>query len=104
MAFSSLHLDDALLRAVAQRAYLTPTAIQQAVIPLILQGSDVIASAQTGSGKTAAFCLPILHNFLKNPVSTPKKASVLILVPTRELATHVGETMRSLAQFLSRPI
>ncbi|MDY7545895.1 DEAD/DEAH box helicase [Glaciimonas sp. CA11.2] len=100
MPFSSLGLLPSLLRAVNDLGYLAPTAIQEAAIPAILQGHDVVGSAQTGSGKTAAFCLPLLQLLNQTPSEKSRDRSVraLILVPTRELAVQVGESLQLLAQ------
>jgi ATP-dependent RNA helicase RhlE len=107
MPFSSLNLSPALLSAVAERGYLAPTAIQSAAIPAILQGRDVVASAQTGSGKTAAFALPMLQQISAKP-AVPRGAvrptSALVLVPTRELAAQVGETIVGLSAHLTRRV
>jgi len=100
MPFSSLGLSPALLHAVSTKGYLAPTPIQTAAIPAILQGRDVLGSAQTGSGKTAAFVLPLLQQLLTGPHEKPRRVRALVLVPTRELAAQVGETVRSLAQQL----
>ncbi len=104
MPFSSLGLHPALLRAVSDKAYLAPTAIQAAAIPAVLQGRDVLGSAQTGSGKTAAFVLPLLQQLQQALGEKPKRARVLVLVPTRELATQVGETMRGFSQHLPQAV
>jgi ATP-dependent RNA helicase RhlE len=104
MPFSSLGLSPALLRAVGAKAYLAPTPIQAAAIPAALQGRDVLGSAQTGSGKTVAFALPLLQQFESALMESPRQVRALILVPTRELAAQVGEEIRSLAQHLARPI
>jgi ATP-dependent RNA helicase RhlE len=104
MPFSTLGLSPALLRAVNARAYTTPTAIQAAAIPAVLQGRDVLGSAQTGSGKTAAFALPLLQQLAQAPQGSPRRVRVLVLVPTRELATQVGEEFRSLALHLPEPV
>jgi ATP-dependent RNA helicase RhlE len=96
--FDGLGLSAALLQAARDRGYAQPTAIQAVAIPAVLQGRDVVASAQTGSGKTAAFALPILHRLERAPRTTPRLTRVLVLVPTRELAAQVAETMRALAQ------
>lgn len=104
MPFSSLGLSPALLRAVSAKAYLSPTAIQAAAIPTVLQGRDVLASAQTGSGKTAAFALPLLQSLQQLPGEKPRRVRLLVLVPTRELAAQVGEEIRSLAQHLPRAL
>jgi ATP-dependent RNA helicase RhlE len=105
MPFSSLGLSPALLRAVSARDYLTPTAIQAATIPMVLQGRDVLASAQTGSGKTAAFALPLLQLLQQqSPGEKPRRVRLLVLVPTRELAAQVGEEIRSLGQHLPQAL
>ncbi len=100
MPFTSLGLSPALQRAVSARAYLAPTPIQAAAIPAVLQGRDVLASAQTGSGKTAAFALPLLQMLQQAPIEKPRRVRLLVLVPTRELAAQVGEEIRSLGQHL----
>ena len=104
MPFSSLGLSPALLRAVSAKAYLAPTPIQAAAIPAALQGRDVLGSAQTGSGKTAAFALPLLQQLENAPLESPRRVRALILVPTRELCAQVGEEIRELAQHLPRPV
>ena len=104
MSFDPLNLHPALLRAVTQRGYSAPTAIQTLAVPVILQGRDVIASAQTGSGKTSAFCLPLLQLWSAERITKPRKVHSLILVPTRELATQVGDTLHSLANYLPKPV
>ena len=101
MPFDSLGLTPALVQAAAQSGYAAPTAIQAAAIPAILQGRDVRGSAQTGSGKTAAFSLPLLQRLgAERAQGSSRRVRALVLVPTRELAAQVGETMRSLAQHL----
>ena len=108
MPFSSLGFSPALLpvllRAITENGYLTPTAIQSAAIPVALQGRDIVASAQTGSGKTAAFALPLLHRLAETPAGTTRRVRGLILVPTRELAAQVGEALVSLAKYLPQRI
>ncbi|MDP1741398.1 DEAD/DEAH box helicase [Polaromonas sp.] len=104
MPFTSLGLSPALLRAVSARDYLSPTAIQAASIPAVLQGRDVLASAQTGSGKTAAFALPLLQLLQQAPSEKPRRVRLLVLVPTRELAAQVGEEIRSLGQHLPQAL
>ena len=94
----------ALLRAAAENGYLTPTPIQADAIPAILQGRDVIASAQTGSGKTAAFALPMLHRLAQTAASSPRQVRGLVLVPTRELAAQVGQAIVTLAQHLPQRV
>jgi superfamily II DNA/RNA helicase len=101
MPFSSLGLRPELLKALKPKDYPAPTPIQTLAIPAVLQGVDVQASAQTGSGKTAAYALPVLELLLRQPRPLPRDAPravhSLVLVPTRELAVQVGETLRSLA-------
>jgi len=100
MPFSSLGLLPALLSALAEKGYVAPTAIQTEAIPAILQGLDVVGSAQTGSGKTAAFALPMLQRLAEAPGQAHRRTRGLILVPTRELAAQVGESIVSLAKYL----
>ncbi|MCP4417313.1 MAG: DEAD/DEAH box helicase, partial [Chloroflexi bacterium] len=87
--FTDLNLHPQLVQAVAERGYTTPTPIQEAVIPVMLTGKDILGQAQTGTGKTAAFSLPILHNL------TPGLGHVqaLVLAPTRELGVQVADAM-----------
>lgn len=104
MPFTSLGLSPALLRALSARAYTVPTPIQAAAIPAVLQGRDVLGSAQTGSGKTLAFALPLLQRLAQTPAPKPRCARALVLAPTRELAAQVGEEFRGLAQHLDTPL
>jgi len=104
MPFSSFGLSPALLRAVADKAYSAPTPIQLAALPAALQGRDLLASAQTGSGKTVAFALPLLQGLEHIAPSQPRLLRALVLVPTRELAAQVGEEIRSLGAHLSLPL
>ena len=104
MSFSSLGLSPALLRAVSAKAYLAPTPIQMEAIPAALQGRDVLGSAQTGSGKTAAFALPLLQQLENAPLESARRVRALVLVPTRELAAQIGEDIRKLAEHLPRPV
>ncbi|AMM24240.1 DEAD/DEAH box helicase [Variovorax sp. PAMC 28711] len=108
MSFQSLGLVAALVSAATERGYATPTPIQTAAIPAILQGSDVLGSAQTGSGKTAAFSLPMLQRLAAGQAdphpSGSRRVRALVLVPTRELAAQVGEAIRALAQHLPQPM
>ncbi|GGY16412.1 DEAD/DEAH box helicase [Massilia dura] len=103
MSFAPLGLSPALLDAVAAIGYDTPTAIQSAAIPAALQGRDVLGAAQTGSGKTAAFALPMLHALLARQ-GTRRGLHGLVLVPTRELAAQVGDAIRALVQHLPSTI
>jgi len=104
MPFSTLGLSPTLLRAVSAKTYSAPTPIQAAAIPAALQGRDVLGSAQTGSGKTVAFALPLLQQLETMPSESPRVLRALVLVPTRELAAQVGEEIRSLALHLQRPL
>ena len=102
MPFVELGLSPGLARAAAALGLHPPTPVQSAAIPEILHGRDVLATARTGSGKTAAFLLPLLHQLGDEPTRTPRRTRVLVLVPTRELATQVGETVRALLPALPR--
>ncbi|WP_205677533.1 DEAD/DEAH box helicase [Aquitalea denitrificans] len=102
MPFTSLGLQPALADAAAAQGYATPSAIQHAAIPLILQGSDVLATAQTGSGKTAAYCLPLLQQWLSGQHGSRRQLYGLVLLPTRELAMQVGSILRELGNSLPR--
>lgn len=99
MSFSTLGLAPSLLNAISDIGYHEPTAIQRAAIPAILRGDDVLGAAQTGSGKTAAFALPMLQTLLAGR-GGPRRLHGLILVPTRELAAQVGEAVRKLVSML----
>ena len=95
MSFSSFNLHPDLLRGVAAQGFDTPTPIQKQAIPPGLAGRDVLACAMTGSGKTAAFLLPILHRLHGKPRGVTR---TLILAPTRELAAKIDEHRRALAR------
>lgn len=95
MSFTNLGLSAPLLTAVADMGYTTTTPIQSKAIPAIIAGKDVMAAAQTGTGKTAAFALPILEMLSKGQRVPPNQVRVLILTPTRELAAQVGESIRA---------
>jgi ATP-dependent RNA helicase RhlE len=96
MSFDSLGLSAALLRAVSEQGYTAPTPIQSQVIPVVLEGRDVMAGAQTGTGKTAGFALPLLQRLsaIPAPAGNRRHIRALILTPTRELAAQVGESIR----------
>jgi ATP-dependent RNA helicase RhlE len=96
MSFDSLGLSAALLRAVQEQGYTTPTLIQAQVIPVVLSGSDVMAGAQTGTGKTAGFALPMLQRLAASapPPGNRRPIRALVLTPTRELAAQVGQSIR----------
>ena len=91
MSFKALGLSDPLLRAVATKGYIEPSPIQAKAIPVILEGRDVLASAQTGTGKTAGFILPILQLLAKSPPQKRRPVRALVLTPTRELAAQILE-------------
>jgi Superfamily II DNA and RNA helicases len=95
MTFTDLGLIAPLLKAISEQGYTKPTPVQAQAIPFILQGRDMLAGAQTGTGKTAGFTLPLLQLLSKNKPASPKrKVRALILTPTRELAAQVGESVR----------
>ncbi|HEY0973452.1 MAG TPA: DEAD/DEAH box helicase [Solimonas sp.] len=101
MSFEPLGLAPDLLRAVAVQGYSTPTPIQARAIPEIIAGRDLLAAAQTGTGKTAAFTLPMLHRLQALPAAEGRRpVRVLVLVPTRELAAQVEESVRTYGQYL----
>ncbi|MES1979999.1 MAG: DEAD/DEAH box helicase [Pseudomonadota bacterium] len=89
-----------LLRALEEKGYTAPTPIQLAAIPAILQGRDVLGSAQTGSGKTAAFALPMLQSLADAPLTKTRTVRGLVLVPTRELAAQVGASLLALGKYM----
>ena len=104
-SFADLNLIPELLRAVADQGYTEPTPIQAQAIPLVMQGRDVMGAAQTGTGKTAGFTLPLLQRLAPhaNTSTSPARHQVkaLILTPTRELAAQVEESVRTYAKYLS---
>tara|TARA_Y100000385_G_scaffold291293_1_gene368391 strand:- start:4719 stop:5978 length:1260 start_codon:yes stop_codon:yes gene_type:complete len=100
MTFQSLGLIEALLKAVRLQSYESPSPIQQKAIPPILEGLDVLASAQTGTGKTAGFTLPMLQILSKNPVPHRRPVRALVLTPTRELADQVFTNVKHYSKFL----
>ena len=100
MTFEDLHLNKNILRAIEELGYKEPTPIQQKVIPLILAEKDLIGCAQTGTGKTAAFAMPIIHYLHKiGNTKKAKKAKVLIITPTRELAVQIGDNFEKYAKY-----
>ncbi|RLA09172.1 MAG: ATP-dependent helicase [Gammaproteobacteria bacterium] len=101
MSFASLGLSEPLLKAVAEQDYDTPTPIQLQAIPAVLEGRDVMAAAQTGTGKTAGFVLPILQQLAAGERAKPNHIRVLILTPTRELAAQVQESVVVYGKHLS---
>jgi len=101
MSFSKLGLSDSILKAVADLGYTAPTSIQKQAIPVILSGRDLVAAAQTGTGKTASFVLPILEAFNTERKLRGKRIRALILVPTRELAIQVEANVAEYSRYLS---
>lgn len=100
MSFNSLGLSDALLKAVSKQGYTTPSPIQQKAIPLILEGKDVLASAQTGTGKTAGFTLPMLQLLSQGQPLRQRPVRALVLTPTRELAAQVYQNVKQYSTYL----
>lgn len=103
MSFDSLGLHPDILRAIAGQGYREPTPIQQQAIPAVLEGRDLMASAQTGTGKTAGFSLPLLQHLITQQPHAKGRRPVraLILTPTRELAAQIGENIRDYSQYLN---
>ena len=100
MKFEDLNLHSTLLKAVKDQNYVNPTAIQEQAIPLILKDNDVLGTAQTGTGKTAAFALPILHHLINEKSNNNKtKIRALVVTPTRELAIQIGENFTDYAKY-----
>jgi ATP-dependent RNA helicase RhlE len=100
MSFNSLGLSDALLKAISKKGYTNPSPIQQKAIPPILEGKDVLASAQTGTGKTAGFTLPILQILSQGKHLSNRPVRALILTPTRELAAQILANIKEYSEFL----
>jgi len=98
MSFTAFELHPNLLKAIVKKGFEQPTPIQRLAIPSLLQGRDIMATAVTGSGKTAAFLLPILHQLIGQPRG---KTRVLVLVPTRELAVQITDHLQDLARYTS---
>jgi len=99
MSFSSLGLADAIVRAVTEHGYTTPTPIQAQAIPAVLAGGDLLAGAQTGTGKTAGFTLPLLQRLSANRPTGRRLVRALVLTPTRELAAQVEESVRTYGKY-----
>jgi len=99
MTFNDLGLSEPLLRAISKKGYTQPSPIQEKAIPLVLQGKDVLASAQTGTGKTAGFTLPIL-DILTEKAKHGRPVRGLVLTPTRELAAQVQENVREYSTYV----
>ncbi len=101
MSFSELGLAADIVRAVSEKGYSEPTPVQRQAIPVVLQGGDIMAGAQTGTGKTAGFTLPLLHRLMaQGAPKGPRHIRALILTPTRELAAQVGESVELYGKYL----
>jgi len=104
MSFDTLGLAEPLLRAVHEQGYTVPTPIQLQAIPAVLSGGDLLAGAQTGTGKTAGFTLPMLHRLALKPAVRDARGRLpiraLILTPTRELAAQVEESVRTYGKYM----
>ncbi|EEF80038.1 DEAD/DEAH box helicase [Methylophaga thiooxydans] len=100
MTFSSLGLADPILQAISEQGYDTPSPIQAKAIPPIMQGHDVMAAAQTGTGKTAGFTLPLLHRLASGKPASANQVRALVLTPTRELAAQVADSVQTYGKFL----
>jgi Superfamily II DNA and RNA helicases len=99
MSFKELGLLNELLKAAEEEGYTSPTPIQKLAIPLVLEGADLMAGAQTGTGKTAGFTLPLLQRLMLNHTNQ-NRVRALILTPTRELAAQVGENVKTYGKYL----
>jgi len=95
MQFSELNIHKSILQALVEQGYTNPTPIQEQAIPIILEGIDLLGVAQTGTGKTAAFSIPIIHHLITRPKDGRKKIRALILTPTRELAIQIDENIKA---------
>src|SRR3954467_10997231 len=98
--FAGLGLDESILTALAELGYEEPTPIQREAIPVLLRGQDILGQAATGTGKTAAFALPIVHHVASLDQSARRAPSAFILVPTRELAMQVAEAVHKYGKSL----
>ncbi len=103
MSFNNLQLIEPVLKALSYEGYTTPTPIQEQSIPVILQKRDLLGCAQTGTGKTAAFAIPLLQMMHEQQQSAQKQHRIktLILTPTRELAIQIGESIKAYGRFLN---
>ena len=101
MTFKALNLIDPILRALKEQNYVTPTSIQERAIPLVLDKHDVLGSAQTGTGKTAAFAIPIIQHIVEKNINPTRKPDInsLIVTPTRELAIQIAENIETYAKY-----
>ena len=101
MSFQSLGLIEPILKAIKEEGYTTPTPIQAEAIPIVLKRSDLLGCAQTGTGKTAAFAVPILQILSEEPKQYERKRKIrsLIVTPTRELAIQIGESINTYGKY-----
>ena len=99
MHFTDLGLSAELLRAIADLGYDTPTPVPHQAIPILLGGHDLMAAAQTGTGKTAGFVLPVLQLLASRPAASRVRPRVLVLTPTRELAAQVEESVKTYGKY-----
>lgn len=104
MSFESLGLSQNIIHSVKKMGYLKPFPIQEQAVPVILQGKDLMGIAQTGSGKTACFVMPILEKLQNTEVKKDRNVQVLVLVPTRELAIQIDEVFRAFTENLKREV
>jgi len=103
MTFNKLELSREILQILEEKNFRTPTPVQENVIPLVLQGKDVIAQAQTGSGKSASFVLPVLQLWSQTRDNAKKgKIKVLVLTPTRELTLQIASTFNEFSKYLGK--
>jgi ATP-dependent RNA helicase RhlE len=100
MYFNELNIIQPILQAIEEEGYKTPTPIQEQAIPLVLKGHDLLGCAQTGTGKTAAFSIPILQKLNDHSFQGKRKIRALILTPTRELAIQIGESLNAYGRHL----
>ena len=100
MSFDSLGLHQNILKALTEKGYTEPSPIQAKAIPAVLAGKDVMAAAQTGTGKTAGFTLPILENLLNGQRANNNQIRALVLTPTRELAQQVADNVATYSEYL----
>lgn len=100
--FKSLGLSEPILQAIVEQQYQIPTAIQAKAIPVVLSGKDLLASAQTGTGKTAGFALPLLQQLATMPKAGSNEVSILILAPTRELAAQIHASVQQYGKYIHR--
>ena len=100
MKFSDLDLNPAITRAVKERGYSAPTPVQAKTIPVVLKGKDLMASARTGTGKTAAFVLPLLQRLSASGSGTAPGPRVVIVTPTRELAAQIQSNIAAYGRYL----